>query len=251
MSRNHWSEAIRSQQDNGQYLDYIYMSSTAYENKDGEDAYNQVFELHKDPSAFKLWQQGKVNLANGCWITVGVGEVGRNNDGYYDEATKSGYADAAGPILKPEFVKFGPGPGKVVEPKEDEWGWGTYLGGTFAPVAGPTVEVGCLVDSKGHILNYLSVGIAFGGEISAGGGTIVVPYKNFSAQNWLGDGFGASCNIPMTPFSIEYAQSLYNTTYRAFKTGVGVGVGGSVNLSYTIILPVVPPEVWVRPGQPR
>lgn len=123
------------------------------------------------------------------------------------------------------------------------------MGGTFAPGVGPTAEVGFIVDSKGQAFNYLSIGNAVGVEASAGTGFIVVPQKNFNAKDWFGDGFGDSVNLPGV--GIEYAQSMYNTNYRAGKVGVGVGLGGSENWTFTIILPIIPPEIWSRPGQPR
>ncbi|PKP19167.1 MAG: hypothetical protein CVU06_11580, partial [Bacteroidetes bacterium HGW-Bacteroidetes-22] len=134
---------------------------------------------------------------------------------------------------------------------DDMWGFGTYMGGTFAPVVGPTAEVGFIVDSKGQAYNYLSFGIAVGVEVSAGAGVIVVPQKNFKAKDWSGDGSGFAINIPFTPVAFEYTQSMYNTNYRAGKTALGIGFGGSMNWSYTIMTPVVPPELWSRPGQPR
>ncbi len=144
-----------------------------------------------------------------------------------------------------------PGGAAQVQEGDGKWGFGTYMGGTFAPGVGPTVEVGFIVDSKGQANHYLSLGIAVGVEASAGSGVIVVPQKNFNAKDWFGDGFGGAINIPFTPFSLEYTQSMYNTKYCAGKAGIGVGLGGSANWSYTIILPIVPPVQWSRPGQPR
>ena len=121
------------------------------------------------------------------------------------------------------------------------WGTGAYISGTIAPIVGPTLEFGIIRDSRSQSYAYLSLGIAVGAEVSGGGGIIVVPYKTFNGQNWFGDGFGSSLNLPGVGF--EYSQSMYDTQYRAIKASLGIGLGGSINASYTLAIPIIP-DLW-------
>jgi RHS repeat-associated protein len=113
---------------------------------------------------------------------------------------------------------------------------------------GYTLSWGVMTDSYGKTSQFISYGLAIGGEASISTSYTAIPYNNVTLDQMTGNSIQGEVNLPFVKLGgggvtdIRYGEvsSLYGSNYAGGKVGVGFGVGASVSFPKTVLLPDFP-----------